>query len=162
MGTPEYVAPEQAAGDVHQIDARTDLYAVGAMAFALLTGHVVHEARTSMEAIVFAATRPARSIREVWAEAPPAIADVVNRALRFDRTKRWPSAEDMRSALRQAMAGPAPAAADPAAAKAQSPGVAPRTSTGTVVMGSPSSAPSSAEAAIPLVRPKRSRPQGER
>jgi serine/threonine protein kinase len=179
MGTPEYVAPEQAAGDVDQIDARTDLYALGALAFALLTGHVVHDARSAMEAMVFAATRPARAIRDVWADAPPALADVVDRALRFDRTERWSSADDMRAALRGAMAGPGAAAAqrsvempemlempemrEPAAAKAQPPATAPQTSTVTVVMGSGASASSSppASAPIPLVRPKRPRPEGE-
>jgi eukaryotic-like serine/threonine-protein kinase len=124
MGTPEYVSPEQAGGYVREIDARSDLYSVGAMAFTLLTGHVVHEARTPMEGMIFAATRPARSLFEVWPEAPAGLANVVDVALCFEKARRWESAEQMRTALANAMrvsmpkgvageAKPAPAAAAP-------------------------------------------------
>jgi serine/threonine-protein kinase len=103
MGTPEYVSPEQAGGLVREIDARSDLYSVGAMAFTLMTGHVVHEARTPMEGMIFAATKPARSLFDVWPGAPAGLANVVDIALCFDKARRWESAEQMRTALANAM-----------------------------------------------------------
>ena len=104
MGTPEFVAPEQAAGNVRDIDARTDLYSVGAMMFTLLTGEVVHPGKTGMEQMVFAATRPARSLFDVWPDAPPLLTNVVDVALSFDKSKRWTSAAEMKTALGRSIA----------------------------------------------------------
>ncbi len=50
MGTPGFMAPEQARGNVRAITGRADLYSVGAMMFTLLTGRPVHEVRTPMGA----------------------------------------------------------------------------------------------------------------
>jgi serine/threonine protein kinase len=113
MGTPEFTAPEQAGGHVREVDARSDVYSVGAMMMTLLTGQVVHEGRTSMETMIFAATRPARSLFDVWPDAPPGLANVVDIALSFDKTKRWSSAKEMRIALGNAGATPATAVALP-------------------------------------------------
>jgi serine/threonine-protein kinase len=104
MGTPEFASPEQAAGNVDLIDPRSDIYAVGALMFTLMTGRVVHEARSPVEAMLFAATRPARSFFEVWPDAPPGLANVVDIALRFDRDQRWASAAQMRTALDNSVA----------------------------------------------------------
>jgi len=103
MGTPEYVAPEQARGQIGLINPRTDLYSVGAMMFSLLTGRAVHEGRSPMEAMVFGATRPARSLLEVWPNAPPVLVHVVDVALSFDQDRRWANAVEMGVALRNAM-----------------------------------------------------------
>jgi serine/threonine-protein kinase len=116
MGTPEFVAPEQAAGRPRDVDVRTDLYSVGATAFTLLTGRTVHEGRGPMETMVFAATRPARSLFEVWPSAPPLLANVIDMALSFDKEKRWASASAMRTALQTALASYGPL--DPASARA--------------------------------------------
>jgi serine/threonine-protein kinase len=103
MGTPGFAAPEQAGGRVRDVDARSDVYSVGAMMFTLLTGHVVHDAQAGMEAMVFAATRQARSLLEIWPQAPAGLANVVDVALWFDKNKRWSSAAEMRTALGNAM-----------------------------------------------------------
>ncbi|HEV3189190.1 MAG TPA: serine/threonine-protein kinase [Polyangiaceae bacterium] len=100
LGTPAFMSPEQANGRIREIDGRTDLWSVGAVLFTLLTGAVVHEARTPTEQMVYAATQQARRIelRAPW--IAPEVAKLVNRALAFDRDSRWPSAREMRSALR--------------------------------------------------------------
>ncbi|MCA9631121.1 MAG: serine/threonine protein kinase, partial [Myxococcales bacterium] len=49
MGTPAFMAPEQARGRWEDVDARTDLWAVGAILFNLLSGRLVFEARTTNE-----------------------------------------------------------------------------------------------------------------
>jgi len=161
MGTPEFVAPEQAAGNVQEIDARTDLYSVGAVMFTLVTGKHVHEARTGMEQMIFAASRPARSIFDVWPEVPPAFANVIDVALLFDKTKRWSSATEMRTALRRSMelyGQPLPAMAEPIApAPLDRPSFVAQpavSSTGTVILGQMQLADSERESAIPLVSRK--------
>jgi serine/threonine-protein kinase len=132
MGTPEFVAPEQAAGNVRDIDARTDLYSVGAMMFTLLTGEVVHPGRTGMEQMVFAATRPARSLFDVWPDAPPLLTNVIDVALSFDKSKRWASAVEMQTALARSIVH----LPDGLVAPSLAPQKPPAGKTGTLILGS--------------------------
>jgi serine/threonine-protein kinase len=118
VGTPGFMAPEQARGNVRAITGRADLYSVGARMFTLLTGRPVHEARTPREAMIFGATRPARSLAEVWPSAPPPLVHVVDVALAFEQERRWGNVAEMRTALASAMrlassAGPARSSAPP-------------------------------------------------
>jgi eukaryotic-like serine/threonine-protein kinase len=99
MGTPVFMAPEQARGRWEQVDECTDVWALGAMMFTLLSGHWVHEAETWNETLILAAIRPARSLSEVVPEAPPALVTVVDRALAFEKSERWASALAMQAAL---------------------------------------------------------------
>lgn len=99
FGTPAFMAPEQALGRQREIDALTDVWAVGATMFSLVTARFVHEAETPEELVVRAATTPAPSLAAVLPSVPAAIAEVIDRALRFERAERWPSAGAMRDAL---------------------------------------------------------------
>jgi len=101
MGTPSYMSPEQAMGRWSEVDARTDLYAVGATLFTLLTGSPVHEAETAGEMHVAAATRQARSLGRVLSNAPFALVRLVDRALAYDRENRYPDAATFRAELAQ-------------------------------------------------------------
>ncbi len=99
VGTPEFMAPEQAAGRADQVDALTDIWAVGATMFQLLTRRLVHDVTTARDVIVAAATKPAPLLRSVNASVPEPVARVVDRALAFNRAERWPNARAMRQAL---------------------------------------------------------------
>ena len=101
LGTPAFMAPEQALGRQDDIDARTDLWAVGATFFTLVSGKFVHTGENSAQLMVAAATNMARAVRSV-AEVPPGVAHVIDRALDYDRAMRWSSAGEMRDALRAA------------------------------------------------------------
>jgi serine/threonine-protein kinase len=102
MGTPSFMAPEQARGRWEQVDARTDLWAVGATMYALLTGRLVHEATTVNEVLLAAMTTPAPPLTTVMPTVSPRIAAVVDRALAFDKGDRWQSAAQMAEAIAQA------------------------------------------------------------
>jgi serine/threonine protein kinase len=102
LGTPAFMAPEQAIGKASDVDARADLWAVGATVFMLATGAMVHEAETAPQLLVKLATQPARSLAAVLPDAPAAIVGVVDRALAFDKAQRWPTASVMRDALASA------------------------------------------------------------
>jgi serine/threonine protein kinase len=105
MGTPAFMAPEQAMGRWNDVDARTDLWAMGATAFTLLTGQPVHEAETAGEMLVAAATRPARSLARVLNGAPFALVALVDRALAYERDNRFPDAATFRKELAKIRAG---------------------------------------------------------
>lgn len=103
MGTPAYMPPEQAQGLTREIDARTDLWAVGAMMFTLITGAYVHEAETPQQMLSFAATKPARLVRTIAPKLAPMLAKVIDRSLAFDKADRFPDAATMRLAIEAAL-----------------------------------------------------------
>jgi hypothetical protein len=96
------MAPEQAAGRAQEIDALTDIWAVGATMFQLLTQRLVHDVSSNNGTIVAAATVPAPRIQSLCPSIPGDIAQIVDRALAFERSKRWPNARAMHLALRTA------------------------------------------------------------
>jgi eukaryotic-like serine/threonine-protein kinase len=102
FGTPPFMSPEQALGRMKEIDARSDLYSVGATMFYLLTGQDVHPAESANEMLVLAATKPARALLSVAPDVPAPLALVVDRALTFHRDDRWPDARSMQAGLQRA------------------------------------------------------------
>jgi serine/threonine-protein kinase len=99
MGTPAFMSPEQAGGKSREVDAQTDVWAVGATMFTLLTGRIVHEAENGHALLVAAATTDARPVTTLAPEVPPALGAVIDRALARFKADRWPSASAMREAL---------------------------------------------------------------
>jgi serine/threonine-protein kinase len=102
MGTPAYMAPEQARGLWDEVDGRSDLWAVGATMFCLLSGRLVHQARTVNEQLLSAMTRPAPPLRSVAPDVSVLVANVVDRALSFNKAMRWPDATRMQESVRHA------------------------------------------------------------
>ena len=76
MGTPAFMPPQQALGRVREVDALSDVWAVGATAFTLLSGRLVHEGQTPEEMMVQAATKPARALASVAPSVPPELGRV--------------------------------------------------------------------------------------
>ena len=99
LGTPAFMAPELAAGRLEQLDAQTDLWALGATMFQLLSGDVVHPSRNDNELLVLAATTPARSLAALRPDLDVTLVGVIDRALAFERRNRWPNARAMSQAL---------------------------------------------------------------
>jgi serine/threonine protein kinase len=102
LGTPGFMAPEQAIGNRPLIDAQTDLWAVGATMFMLITGEPVHLGDSPAEMLVAAANYSARPIGSVDPHLPTRLASAIDRALAFDKHDRWPDARSMQTALRLA------------------------------------------------------------
>jgi eukaryotic-like serine/threonine-protein kinase len=100
MGTPAFMAPEQALAHWEEVDGRTDIWAVGATMFMLMSGQHVHEAQSSQEQLILSATAPARSLATVAPGVPRQVVAIVDRALAFDRSGRWPDATAMQAAVR--------------------------------------------------------------
>ena len=102
IGTPEFMSPEQAQGRRDAVDARSDLWALGATLFTALTGKCVHNATSLHEQLVANATLRPRSVRALAPHVLPSVAIVIDRALELDRPDRWESASEMQRALRAA------------------------------------------------------------
>jgi serine/threonine-protein kinase len=102
MGTPAFMSPEQARALWDEVDARSDLWAVGATMFNLLTGRLVHEGRTTNEQLLHAMTKEPPPLESVLPSATPAVCHVVNRALSFEKDRRWRDAGRMQEAVRGA------------------------------------------------------------
>jgi serine/threonine protein kinase len=103
LGTPAFMAPEQALAKWDEVDQRTDLWAVGATMFTLLSGQHVHDAGTGNEQLIRSATTPARSLATVTTGLPRSVVALVDRALAFERDHRWPDAATMQEAVRGAL-----------------------------------------------------------
>ncbi len=102
LGTPAYMPPEQALGRREEVDAQSDLWAVGATLFVVLSGQSVHAGGDAKAKLIATARTAARPLREAAPEMPRSLAMVVDRALAFHKQERWPDAMAMREALRWA------------------------------------------------------------
>ena len=98
MGTLGFMAHEQALGRSAEIDARTDIWAVGAIMYHLLSGGDVHPAG-EMNALVVAATRQPESLASVAPGLPAEVVRIVDRALQFEREDRYQTAAAMRQEI---------------------------------------------------------------
>jgi serine/threonine protein kinase len=101
LGTPAFMAPEQALGRWDLVDERSDIWSLAATIFTLLTGEHVHPGRTRNEQLGRAMAASARPIRSLLPELEPALASVLDRALSYRREDRYPSAAAFRDALQR-------------------------------------------------------------
>lgn len=104
LGTPAYMSPEQAAADKH-IDHRADIYAVGVLAYELLTGRPPFTGTTPQEVLSAQVTQAPEPVTKYRAAVPPALAQVVMKCLEKKAADRWQSAEELLPQL-EALATP--------------------------------------------------------
>ena len=107
VGTPEYMSPEQAAGE-RTLDGRSDVYSLGCVLYELLTGEPPHAAATARAVIARRFSEPAPRVRRARPAVPAAVDEAITRALAPDPADRFPSTAAFADAL---AAGPAPARA---------------------------------------------------
>jgi tetratricopeptide (TPR) repeat protein len=94
IGTPTYMAPEQAAGDP-SLDHRSDIYSFGVMAYELLAGRPPFDGMTPVKLMNAHFTERPRDLRDVRADTPPALAELVMRCLEKEAAARPQSASDV-------------------------------------------------------------------
>jgi tetratricopeptide (TPR) repeat protein len=104
IGTPAYMAPEQAAGDAN-IDHRADIYSLGAMAYELLSGQVVFSNRTPQRMLAAHMSEQPQAISDLRPDTPAPLADLVMRCLAKDADQRPQSAGAIAQALETTSAG---------------------------------------------------------
>ncbi len=104
LGTPAYMAPEQAAADPH-IDHRADIYAVGAVAYELLTGRPPFTGNTQQEILAAHVTQVAEPVTKYRDSVPPALEQLVLKCLEKKPADRWQTAGELLPQL-EALATP--------------------------------------------------------
>jgi tRNA A-37 threonylcarbamoyl transferase component Bud32/tetratricopeptide (TPR) repeat protein len=110
IGTPAYIAPEQAAGDP-DVDHRADIYSFGCMAYELFAGRSPFAGRTPQRMMAAHMTEAPRAIAALRPELPESISQMVMRCLEKEPAARPQSAPDLVAALdAAATSGPAHAA----------------------------------------------------
>jgi serine/threonine-protein kinase len=98
IGTPQYMSPEQAAGE-KEIDGRSDIYSLGIVAYQMLTGELPFVAPSVAGILMKQITEMPASIRDKRPDCPEDLALAVMRCLEKDPENRWPSADALRRAL---------------------------------------------------------------
>jgi serine/threonine protein kinase len=96
VGTPSYMSPEQARGE--EIDGRSDIYALGAILFEMLTGKTPYQATTPMGIAMKHITEPVPRILEFRSDLPQQTEEVITRAMAKSRQERFQRAVDMAAA----------------------------------------------------------------
>lgn len=98
IGTPQYMSPEQAAGE-KEIDGRSDLYSLGILAYQMLTGELPFTAPTVAGILMKQITELPPPVGQKRPDCPEDLALAVTRCLEKDPENRWPSADALRRAL---------------------------------------------------------------
>jgi len=101
LGTPAYMSPEQVQGE-KQIDARSDLYAMGVLIYQMLTGKQPYRADTPAKVMMMHILEPAPNILEDKADLPEACAPVIAKAMAKDPDDRFTTTAELAQALEAA------------------------------------------------------------
>jgi serine/threonine protein kinase/predicted outer membrane protein len=98
IGTTKYMSPEQARGQ--KLDARTDIFSLGAVLYEMLCGHSAFEGETDSDLIVAILKNDPPQLTTFLPRIPPELVAIVNRAMCKDRNGRYADASELLAALK--------------------------------------------------------------
>ena len=93
LGTPDYLAPEQARGE--KVDGRTDIYALGLIWFEMLSGERAYAGGSLLEVLAQHMTGRTRTLKDVGVIVPPAVDVVIRRCLARDPAERYADSAEL-------------------------------------------------------------------
>jgi eukaryotic-like serine/threonine-protein kinase len=99
LGTPSYMSPEQAAGNADEQSEATDVYALGAILFAILTGQPPFQGATMIQTVMDVIHRPALQVRQLRKDTPLDLDTIVAKCLQKKPTERYPTAQALADEL---------------------------------------------------------------
>lgn len=104
IGTPSYMSPEQVRGEA-DLDGRSDIYALGAILYEMLTGRQPYEATTPMGVALKHITEPVPRILDIRADLPQTTQWVIQKAMAKDRKERFERAGELADTLKAILEG---------------------------------------------------------
>ena len=105
LGTPGYMPPEQARGEVDRLDERSDVFALGAVLYCLLTGGPPYEGATVQEAVQRARNAQPAPIEMREPQAPRELCAICRRAMQRNHERRYQSAKDLATEVQRFQSG---------------------------------------------------------
>ncbi|MCY2964987.1 MAG: serine/threonine-protein kinase [Planctomycetota bacterium] len=111
LGTPHYMSPEQCQGEA--LDARSDLYSLGATYFTLLVGRPPFLVSQPLQLMFAHCSQPVPDPRSIRGGIPEGCAEIIARAMAMNRSERFGSATEMQSALDSLLTGASTLAVTP-------------------------------------------------
>jgi formylglycine-generating enzyme required for sulfatase activity/predicted Ser/Thr protein kinase len=106
IGTPAFMAPEQARGESNAVDARSDVFSLGATLWSLLAGRAPHTGEAALEILHNVGTKGVPSIDTVKPDVSKELQAVVTKATAFEKADRYANAAEMGKALEQVLGEP--------------------------------------------------------
>jgi len=106
IGTPSFMSPEQAQGKTNEVDVRTDVYSIGAVLYAMLTGKSPFAKASLLETLNAVINEPAEPIRKLNSHVDRELAAICMKAMAKNKTQRYASAGKMAEALDNYLAVP--------------------------------------------------------
>jgi len=104
MGTPHYMSPEAAKGE--KVDARSDLFSLGASLYVLASTFTPHTATTSAAILVKVISEEPRSLKQVAPQLSASFVEVIEKLMHKDPAKRYQSADEVVNALKKVKSAP--------------------------------------------------------
>jgi eukaryotic-like serine/threonine-protein kinase len=103
LGTPEFMSPEQIRGK--PLDGRSDVYAIGILAFELFTGQLPFAGKSAQETMIARLRGSPAKLRDIRPELPAKLEAVIQRCLAVDAAERYQSMEELAHAFEGVVAG---------------------------------------------------------